>query len=121
MVFLDVKRKLWVVKDLELPVIENVSMKDLNWFREKIKEANKLKSDPQADEVDAMKFDEEWWEKTCEMGLGISSEKIIDTGVTPKEFRELMAEVYHFLLTYGTVEEAKLSALYVQEIQKKDK
>ena len=31
-----------------------------------------------------------------------------------------MAEVYAFLATHGTIEEAKLSGLYDQEIQKKE-
>ena len=96
-------------------------MRDLMWFREKIKEATKLKNDPKTDELTALQFDEDWWEKVCEIGLGTTSEKIIETGITPKDFRELMAEVYHFLMTFGTIEEAKLSALYAQEMPKKGK
>jgi len=119
-VFLDVNKKAWIVKDLEIPVIENVPMKDLMWFREKIKEASKLKENPHVDESDALKFDEDWWDMTCKIGLDKTSEEIIDTGLTPKEFRELMAEVYHFLMTYGTIEEAKLSVLYDPKIQKNE-
>lgn len=120
MVFLDIEKKAWVINDLEIPVIENIPMKDLMWFRKKIKEAADLKKDPNADEVKALEFDEAWWEKVCEIGLGTSSEEIINTNITPTQFRELMAEVYHFLATCSTIEEAKQSALYAVETQKKE-
>ena len=121
MVFLHISKKMWVVRDKEYPVIEDVPMKDLMWFRQKIKEASKLKKDPKADELDALKFDEEWWEKVCEIGLNTTSEELMESGITAKEFRELMAEVYNFLASYGTIEEAKQSALYVAETKKKEK
>ena len=34
MVFLDLNKKVWIIKDLEIPVIEDVPMKDLKWFKE---------------------------------------------------------------------------------------
>ena len=37
MVFLDVNKKVWIIKDLEIPVIEDIPMKDMKWFREKVK------------------------------------------------------------------------------------
>ena len=36
MVFLDVDKKVWIIKDLEIPVIEDIPMKDMKWFREKV-------------------------------------------------------------------------------------
>ena len=121
MVFLDVNKKVWILKNLEIPVIENVPMKDLMWFREKIKEAAKLKISPDANELDALKFDEDWWDKICEIGLGKSTNDILESGITAKQFRELMAEVYNFLLMCGTIEEAKLSVLYDQRILENEK
>lgn len=120
MVFLDIEKKAWVIRELEIPVIENIPMKELMWFRKKIKEANDLKKDPNADEVKALEFDEAWWEQVCQIGLGKTSEEIIDTGITPIEFRELMAEVYHFLATCSTIEGAKQSVLYAVETQEKE-
>ena len=42
MPFLDIKKKKWVIKDLKLPVIEDVPMKDLKWFKEKMVEAEEM-------------------------------------------------------------------------------
>jgi len=35
--FLDIKKKEWIIRDLTIPVTENVSMKDMVWFRDKVK------------------------------------------------------------------------------------
>ena len=37
MVFLNVDKKVWIIKDLEIPVIEDTPMKDMKWFRDKVK------------------------------------------------------------------------------------
>jgi hypothetical protein len=120
MVFLDTKKKIWVIKDLEVPVIEDVSMKDMKWFRDKIKWAAEREEKQDITTTQALETDEEWWEKTTEIGLGLTVDEILDTGITEPDFRELMAEVYSFLATLGTIEKAKLSVLYDPEILKKD-
>jgi len=119
--FLDIKNKVWKIKDIEIPVIEDVPMKDLMWFRIKSKEAETLKNSDKTTVADGLKFDEEWWKKTCELGLGKTMEEILDTGISEKDFRTLMAEVFNFLTVFCTIEEAKQSGLYVQETPKKDK
>jgi len=119
--FLDTKKKIWKIKDIEIPVIEDVPMKDLMWFRIKSKEAENLKNSDKTTVVDGLKFDEEWWEKTCELGLGKTMEEVLDTGISEKDFRTLMAEVFNFLTVFSTIEEAKQSGLYDQETPKKDK
>jgi len=118
--FLNVDKKKWVIKDLELPVIEDVPMKDLKWFRDKTMEAEELKNDPKATVTDGIKFDEAWWEKTCELGLGKTKDEILESGISERQFRNLMAEVYHFLSVIGTIEEAKQLGLYAAETKKKD-
>ena len=118
--FLNLEKKAWVIKDLEIPVIEDVPMKDLLWFRNQSKEAEKLKNKEDATITEALEFDEIWWEKTCQIGLGKSMEEIIDTGISEKDFRTLMQEVYNFLIVFSTIEEAKQSGIYDQEIQKKE-
>jgi len=118
--FLNLEKKAWVIKDLEIPVIEDVPMKDLLWFRNQSKEAEKLKNKEDATITEALEFDEIWWEKTCQIGLGKSMEEIIDTGISEKDFRSLMQEVYNFLIVFSTIEEAKQSGMYDQEIQKKE-
>lgn len=118
--FLDVSKKKWVINDLEIPVIENTPMKELRWFKEKLIEAEKLKEDPNASVIDGIKFDEAWWEKTCELGLGKKMDEILDSGITEPDFRNLMAEVYNFLSVIGTIEEAKRLGLYGQGTQKKE-
>ena len=47
-------------------------------------------------------------------------EDILDTGISEPDFRELMAEVYTFLANLGTIEKAKLYALYDPEILKRE-
>jgi len=118
--FLDTSKKKWIIRDLEIPVTENVSMKDMKWFREKIKEAAAREQAGDLTQAEALQTDEEWWEKTCEVGLGVSVDDILESGVTEPEFRELMAEVYTFLAIYGTIERAKQSALYEVETRKKE-
>ena len=120
MVFLDIKKKMWVIRDLEIPVIENVSMKEMSWFRNKLKDVTKIETEGNITQTEAFAIDDEWWAKTAEVGLGVSVDDILESGCTEPEFRELMAEVYGFLSLSGTIERAKQSALYVVETQKKD-
>ena len=120
MVFLDVNKKAWVIKDIEIPVIENISMKEMKWFREKVKWAAEREEKNDITQTEALAVDEEWWQKTCEIGLGKSMDDILDTGVSEPEFRELMAEVYNFLAILGTIEKAKLFALYDPKILKRE-
>ena len=120
MPFLNVNKKVWVIKDIEIPVIENIPMKDMKWFRDKVKWVAEREEKQDITQSQALSVDEEWWSKTCEIGLGKSMDDILDTGVSEPEFRELMAEVYTFLATLGTIEKAKQFVLYDQEILKKD-
>ena len=119
MVFLNVDKKVWIIKDLEIPVIEDIPMKDMKWFRDKVKWAAEREEKGDITQSEALEVDEEWWEKTCQVGLGTSMDDILDTGISEPDFRELMAEVYNFLATLGTIEKAKLSVLYDPEILKK--
>ena len=118
--FLDIKKKAWIIKDLEIPVIENTPMKDMKWFREKVKWAAEREEKGDITQTQALAVDDEWWTRTCDVGLGVTMDTILDTGVTEPEFRELMAEVYTFLAVHGTIERAKQSALYDPEILKRE-
>ena len=121
MVFLDVNKKVWIINDIEIPVIENIPMKDMKWFREKVKWAAEREEKNDITQTEALAVDEEWWEKTCQIGLGKSMDDILDTGISEPDFRELMSEVYNFLVTLGTIEKAKLFALYDPKILKREK
>ena len=120
MVFLDVNKKAWIIKDIEIPVIEDTSMKDMKWFRDKVKWAAEREEKGDITQTEALAVDEEWWEKTCQVGLGKSMDDILDTAISEPDFRELMAEVYNFLAMLGTIERARQFALYDPEILKKD-
>jgi hypothetical protein len=120
MVFLNVDKRVWVIKDLEIPVIENTPMKDMKWFRDKVKWASEREEKGDITTTQALQTDEEWWEKTCQVGLGKSMEDILDTGISEPDFRELMSEVYNFLAALGTIEKAKQFVLYDPKILKKD-
>jgi len=120
MPFLDTNKKVWIIKDLEVPVIENTPMKDMKWFRDKVKWAAEREEKGDINQAEALEVDEEWWEKTCQVGLGSTMDDILDTGISEPEFRDLMAEVYNFLAILGTIEKAKQFVLYDPEIQKKD-
>jgi hypothetical protein len=119
MVFLDVDKKVWIIKDLEIPVIEDTPMKDMKWFRDKVKWAAEREEKGDITQSEALEVDEEWWDKTCQVGLGKSMDDILETGISEPDFRELMTEVYNFLAILGTIEKAKLSVLYDPEILKK--
>ena len=118
--FLNLEKKAWVIKNLEIPVIENVPMKDLLWFRNESKEAEKLKNSEDATMTDGLEFDERWWQKTCELGLGKTMEEILDTGISEKQFRSLMQEVFNFLTVLCSIDEAKQSGIYDQETTKQE-
>jgi len=120
MVFLDLSKKKWVIRNLELNVIEDIPMKDLRWFKETSKEALRKQKEGDLTELEAMEKDEEWWIKICEIGLNTTKEILEDTGMTEREFRELMAEVYHFLVVCSSIEGAKQSPLYAVLTQKKE-
>ena len=120
MPFLDTNKKVWIIKDLEISVIENTPMKEMKWFREKVKWAAEREEKGDITQTQALSADDEWWEKTCQVGLGKSMDDILDTGISEPDFRELMSEVYNFLATLGTIEKAKQYVLYDPEILKKD-
>ena len=120
MPFLDVNKKVWIIKDIEIPVIENIPMKDMKWFRDKVKWAAEREEKNDISKTEALSVDDEWWSKTCLVGLGKSMDDILDTGISEPDFRELMAEVYNFLAQLGTIERAKQFVLYDPEILKKD-
>jgi hypothetical protein len=120
MVFLNVDKKVWIIKDLEIPVIEDTPMKDMKWFRDKVKWAAEREEKGDITQSEALQVDEEWWERTCQVGLGKSMDDILDTGISEPDFRDLMAEVYNFLATLGTIGKAKQYVLYDPEILKKE-
>ena len=120
MVFLAVDKKVWIIKDLEIPVIEDTPMKDMKWFRDKVKWAAEREEKGDITQSEALQVDEEWWERTCQVGLGKSMDDILDTGISEPDFRDLMAEVYNFLATLGTIGKAKQYVLYDPEILKKE-
>jgi hypothetical protein len=120
MPFLDTNKKVWIIKDLEIPVIENTPMKEMKWFRDKVKWAAEREEKGDITTSQALQTDEDWWERTCKVGLDKSMDEILDTGISEPEFRELMSEVYNFLATLGTIERAKQFVLYDPEILKKD-
>ena len=120
MVFLNVDKKVWIIKDLEIPVIEDTPMKDMQWFRDKVKWAAEREEKGDITQSEALQVDEEWWERTCQVGLGKSMDDILDTGISEPDFRDLMAEVYNFLAKLGTIEKARQYVLYDPEILKKE-
>lgn len=120
MVYLNIEKKVWAIKNKEYKVIESISMKDLKWFKSAYKDIVKKNEDGVLTQSDALQFDEEWWEKLCKVGLSSTVEDVQDSNCTEKQFREFMAELYHFLSIITTIEEAKLSVLYDPTIQKKE-
>ena len=120
MVFLNVDKKVWIIKDLEIPVIEDTPMKDMQWFRDKVKWAAEREEKGDITQSESLQVDEEWWERTCQVGLGKSMDDILDTGISEPDFRDLMAEVYNFLAKLGTIEKARQYVLYDPEILKKE-
>ena len=120
MVYLNIEKKVWAIGNKEYKVIENTSMKDLKWFKSAYKDIVKKNEDGVLTQSDALQFDEEWWNKLCKVGLNSTVEDVQDSNCTEKQFREFMAELYHFLSIITTLEEAKLSVLYDPTIQKKE-
>ena len=61
MPFLDTNKKVWIIKDLEIPVIEDTPMKEMEWFREKVKWAAEREEKGDITQTPALRVDEEWW------------------------------------------------------------
>jgi len=115
MPFLDITNKVWVIKNLKIPVIEDLPMTDTLVKAEE--EANEGKAGTKVE----VEFENNWYEKICELGLGKTKSEIAATKISKPDFRALMAEVYAFLSVCGTIEGAKQSGLYEVEIPKNDK
>jgi hypothetical protein len=113
--FLDVENKVWNVGKLKIPVLENIPMKDLKWFRDKTIEIESLRESNKLTVKKGVEFDNEWWNKTCQIGLGKTMDQVLESGISEPKFRALMAEVFYFLQNFGTIEEAKQSGIYDQK------
>lgn len=120
MVYLDLEKKVWKIRSKEYPVKEDLSMKQLKWFKDKYKSIIKSNEEGKLTQSEALEFDELWWTKLCEVGLDTTMEDVMDSDCTEKEFRELMAEVYNFLLNISTIDEARLSDLYAPKTKIKE-
>lgn len=120
MVFLNIEKKVWVIGNKEFTVIENVPMDDLKWFRAAYKDIVKKNESGDLTQLEALEFDDEWWARLCKVGLNTTVDDVTSSKCTDRDFRDFMSELYHFLVTITTVEEAKLSVLYGREIQKKE-
>jgi hypothetical protein len=118
-VFLDIKDKVWRIKDKEYKVIEDIPMKDLKWFKDKYKEIIKKNEEKKLTQTEALEFDDLWWTKLCEVGLGTTIDDVLDSNCTEKQFRDFMAELYNFLSNVSTIEEAKQLDLYDQKTKAK--
>lgn len=118
--YLDLEKKVWRIKNKEFPVIENIPMKDLKWFKDKYKEIIKKNEEGKLSQTEALEFDDIWWTELCKVGLKSTMEDVLNSNCTEKEFREFMAELYHFLSNLSTIEEAKLSDLYAVKTAKKE-
>jgi len=119
-VYLDVDKKVWKIRSKEYPVIENIPMKNLKWFRQEYINIIKKNEDGKLTQVQAMEFDETWWKKLCEIGLKSTMDDVLNSECTEREFRDFMAELYIFLSSLSTIDVAKQSGLYDQEIKTKE-
>jgi len=119
-VYLDVDKKVWKIRSKEYPVIENIPMKNLKWFRQEYMNIIKKNEDGKLTQVQAMEFDETWWKKLCEVGLKSTMDDVLNSECTEREFRDFMAELYNFLSNLSTIDVAKQSGLYDQEIKTKE-
>jgi len=119
-VYLDVDKKVWKIRSKEYPVIENIPMKNLKWFRQEYLNIIKKNEDGKLTQVQAMEFDETWWKKLCEVGLKSTMDDVLNSECTEREFRDFMAELYNFLSNLSTIDVAKQSGLYDQEIKTKE-
>lgn len=118
--YLDVDKKVWKIRSKEYPVIENIPMKNLKWFRQEYMNIIKKNEDGKLTQVQAMEFDETWWKKLCEIGLKSTMDDVLNSECTEREFRDFMAELYNFLSNLSTIDVAKQSGLYDQEIKTKE-
>lgn len=118
--YLDIQKKVWKIRNKEYPVIENIPMKNLKWFKDQYIEILRKNESGKLSQVEAIEFDETWWKKLCEVGLASTMEDVMDSDCTEREFRDFMAELYNFLSNLSTIDVAKQSGLYDPKIKTKD-
>lgn len=118
--YLDIQKKVWRIRTKEYPVIENIPMKNLKWFKDQYIEILRKNENGKLSQVEAIEFDETWWKKLCEVGLASTMEDVMDSNCTEREFRDFMAELYNFLSNLSTIDVAKQSGLYDPKTKTKD-
>ena len=75
MVYLDIEKKVWKIRSKEYAVKEDLSMKQLKWFKDKYKSIIKSNEEGKLTQSEALEFDELWWTKLCEVGLDTTTQK----------------------------------------------
>ena len=126
--YLDLDRKVWKIGNLEIPVIEDVPMKETKWFNKALTEKQRIIDEAEKDETkeglsdaDIAAFEQEWFSKVANLAFGKTVEDIEESGITLPQFREVMAEAFLFLTVHGSIEKAKQSDMYLQKTQDKEK
>jgi hypothetical protein len=52
-------------------------MKDMKWFRDKVKWAAEREEKGDITQTQALAVDDEWWKRTCDVGLGVTMDDYI--------------------------------------------
>ena len=110
MVFLDTSKGVFILNGIEFKPREDVKGKDIQEIRQLMSDAEKAEFTTENE----LKWEKKIFGKSLELcfpGQDLTWDTLLDE-LSMAEAREFIAEVYSFLVSFGTIEKAKLSGVY---------
>ena len=105
--FLDLKKNVWKVGSKEIPVKDIKASPELKKLDEMQYEAAKIAKEGGFDtSLNQLEYEKKWTDLVTKVGLGCSYSDLLDE-LAPPQARQLVGEVYIFLMKIGTIEKAK--------------
>ena len=115
MTFLDTSKGVFILGGQEYKPNENVKGKDIQEIRQLMVDAEKAEFTTENE----LKWEKKIFGKSLELCFpkqDLTWDTLLDE-LSMAEAREFIAEVYTFLVSFGTIEKAKLSGVYSEKIQ----
>ena len=115
MTFLDASKGVFLLHGKEYKPREDVKGRDIQDIRQLMSDAEKAEFTTENE----IKWEKKIFGKSLELCFpdqGLTWDTLLDE-LSMAEAREFIAEVYTFLVSFGTIEKAKLSGVYSEKIQ----
>ena len=119
--YLDTKKKVYKIGDIEYPIRENVTGGEMKEVRDMQKQAIKQESAGESlNEIENMTFEEKWYDAVGKVAFGKTYDELIQDLSEP-DARQLLGEAYIFLTKFGTIERLNRYEGVLTEVEEKSK